>query len=90
MLSGIEWDADRPLVELSRRTMGQVLQAAVAGKIPAAFVESWADLVEGREDIGREPGSEALLNEALFELANPALAGTSIEGLVQKWVRRVE
>lgn len=89
MLSGIEWDAERPFVELSRRGMRQVLQAAVAGSIPAAHVESWADLIEGREDVGREPGSEALLNEALFELANPELAGGAISGLIQKWVRRL-
>ncbi len=90
MLSGVEWDSDRPLVELSRRGMRDVLKAAAFGKIPAAHIESWADLIEGREDIGREPGSEALLNEALFELANPALSGAAIDALVQKWLRRLE
>jgi hypothetical protein len=89
LLSGMEWDAERPLVELGRRGMREVLHSAVVGRIPAAHVEAWADLIEGREDIGREPGSEGILNEALFELANPALSGTTIEKIVEKWARRL-
>jgi hypothetical protein len=90
LLSGVEWDADRPLVELTRRGMREVLRAAVVARIPAAHVQTWADLIEGREDIGREPGSEALLNEALFELANPALSAATIEQLIQRWAQRLE
>lgn len=89
-LAHVDWDADRPLVELSRRGMLDVLRAAAAGRVPASYVEEWADLIEGREDIGREPGSEAVLNEALFELANPTLSGTTIEQLVRKWMGRLE
>lgn len=89
-LSGMDWDAERPLVELGRRGMREVLHAAVVGRIPAAHIEAWADLIEGREDISREPGSEAILNEAIFELANPTLSGTTIEKLIEKWARRLE
>jgi hypothetical protein len=43
------------------------------GSISAADVEDWANAVEGREDVGREAGYESLLNDAIFELANPML-----------------
>ncbi len=54
-----------------------------------AHVEAWAELIEGREDIGREKGSEDELDEAIFELANHSLTGETVEALIRRWTARL-
>jgi hypothetical protein len=45
--------------------------------------------LDGRDDVGREAGYEALLNECFFELSSPSLTGLEMEALVRQWARRL-
>jgi len=88
-LAAVSWDAEEELVTLTRRDVRDVLQRALQGRIPLTDVEVWAELIEGREDIGRESGSEDELNEAIFELANPSLTDKTVETLIRRWTARL-
>ena len=71
---GWDWGSD-PLAVLTRQHITAVLDRFLTGEQDAEAVEAWANLIEGREDIGFEPGYETIVAEALHDLANPELSG---------------
>ena len=73
-LAELSWDAD-PVVTLTRKDITVVLDRYSRGEIDAVTVEEWANIFECREDIQFEPGSEELILQAIYDLANPALQG---------------
>lgn len=66
-----------------------VLKRFQAGVLSPEAVEAWANAVEGREDIGLEPESSELLEEAIFDLANPVLQGALTGDTVERWIQRL-
>jgi hypothetical protein len=72
-LRGSDWDSDEELVALTRADLVRVLDQYLVNKLSAQDVESWANAVEGRDDVGLEGGFEALLKATVFQLANPRL-----------------
>ena len=73
-LSEFDWDADE-LVVLTTDHVVSVLERVRDGQVEPAEAEAWADSVHLRDDIGREPGREDLLNEVLIEMSSPELFG---------------
>jgi len=70
-LAPLGWDSDEELVVLTREHLGAVLQRFVLGTLNADETSSWAEAIEGRDDIGLQKAFEPLLKQLLFELANP-------------------
>lgn len=68
-----EWDYEGTQVELSRVHLINVLNRYLNKELSANDVESWANLLEGREDVYFEHGSEAVLDEIMYQIANPDL-----------------
>jgi hypothetical protein len=75
-LAKIEWDYDGEGVELTAGHFSNLLLRYIQGEISDDQVETWANLVEGREDVQFATEDEAKLEEVLFELANPAITQT--------------
>ena len=73
-LSALDWDAD-PAVTLKREHVAAVLRRFQVGELDAPAVEAWANLVECREDIVFEPRHEAIVTEAIHDIANPEPQG---------------
>jgi len=69
----IEWDSEGEPVPLTRKHLAAVLRRYLECHLSAKDVETWANLIEGRDDICFEAGSEDRIKETLHELANPAL-----------------
>ena len=67
------WDYEGEPVELSRKHFVNALSLYMSGELSASEVEKWANLLEGREDIFFEKGSEEWIEEVMYELANPSL-----------------
>ncbi len=67
------WDADAPYVTLTRLHVVEILKRYIDGVISSSQMESWANMIECREDIEAEEGYETLVDEAIFQLANPLL-----------------
>jgi len=60
-----------------------------SGGLSAQQAESWANVIEGREDIGVESDNRELLNEAIFDLANPDLQGSLTTAAAERWIERL-
>ena len=73
-LRRFSWDEDE-LVELDASDVRTALAAFEAGTLSAVELRAWAEAIEVREDVGRTPGQEQLLNDALMALATPELFG---------------
>ena len=67
------WDSEDELVYIEAQHLQSVLASYIAGRISERQVEDWANLMEGRDDLGFSSESPEILEEVLHELANPAL-----------------
>lgn len=89
LLSQFEWDSDIELAVLQRTHLRSVLERFLLSDLTASDVEEWANLVEGREDIGFEESYEDILKDVLFTLANPDLSGVVSKTFVHQLLRKV-
>ena len=81
-LKGISWDSETELVVLSAKHLRHMIQLLKAGKITNNTIEQWANLIEGREDIGFEDED---VKNIIFEIANPVLYGAIDSGKIEKY-----
>jgi hypothetical protein len=70
-LLGLPWDSDEELVFISCLTLFNVLNKGIS----EAELEEWANLIEGREDIGFIDNTQ----EIIFEIANPTLYNSTLD-----------
>ena len=68
-LAKIGFNSESELVTITKNTIANIL---IDKEISYELLEEWANLIECREDIGYEDG---ILQEIIFELANPCLYG---------------
>jgi len=85
----LAWDSDVELLLLTRRQVSDRLRGYLDGLLTAADLETWANTVECREDIGYESGAEELLAEFLFEVANPVLSNEISTAVAADWISRL-
>ncbi len=71
-LAQFAWDADTPLLQLSRLDIQNILSRFIAHELSASQVHDWADLIECRDDLDLS-GESGTLAEIIFRLANPSL-----------------
>lgn len=83
---GFDWDYEGNPIELNREHLIDVLQRYLNKELMASDVENWANLLEGREDINFESGAEDLVDETLYQLANPDLTTPLTEGLAKNLI----
>ncbi len=69
------WDSDDDLVTLKLEDIAAILDRLRRGEFSHADVESWANAIESREDIGFDGANEGPIKDAIFQLANPDLSG---------------
>ena len=89
-LAVMDWDYEGDGVVLTRKHLVTVLQRYLRDELSDSDIESWANQIEGREDIQFEAGCEQGIEDVLYELANPALTQpldrASAEVLLEKLV----
>jgi hypothetical protein len=88
-LSGFGWDSPSDLVTLTSLDALAVLQAFGEGRLSIEEVTTWADAIEGREDVGFDKRSEMLLKEFVFTLANPELTEPFDSASAERWKQRL-
>ena len=71
-LAKIGFDSESELVTITKNTIANILNRVIDKEISYELLEEWANLIECREDIGYE---DEILQEIIFELANPCLYG---------------
>ncbi|MBA2654012.1 MAG: hypothetical protein H0U71_02965 [Gammaproteobacteria bacterium] len=72
-LNKFNWDSDNELVTLTKQQILNALNNYIEGRITGTEIENWANAIESREDIGREKTHINLIDQVLYELANPYL-----------------
>jgi len=85
----LSWDSPTSEVSLTRTDVSSALQRYLDGAISSKDVEEWANLIEGREDIGFESGCVETLRELVNELANPVTMGALTSQRAETWLRRL-
>ncbi len=63
-----------------------MLMKFLKGSATGSAVQAWAEAIESRDDVGLEPGSQEILKQTLFELANPDLTRKLTPILAQKLI----
>ena len=71
-LAKIGFDSESELVTITQNNIANILNRGIDKEISYDLLEEWANLIECREDIGYE---DEILQEIIFELANPCLYG---------------
>ena len=71
-LAKIGFDSESELVTITKNTIVNILNRVIDIEISYDLLEEWANLIECCEDIGYE---DEILQEIIFELANPCLYG---------------
>lgn len=89
-LSAFGWDSADELVALHRRDISAVLRRFMDGEITKQDVTDWANAIEGREDVGYEAGSEPIVRDAIYELANPELTRAVSPDAAKEWLERLQ
>lgn len=72
-LAEIEWDYEGDCVELTKEHLHSALQKYLNGILSGEDIELWANQIEGREDIEFEISGEHVIQDILYQLANPLL-----------------
>ena len=69
-LRHLSWDVETPVIRLDISNVTSILQRYLSGTIDVSSVESWANAIEGRDDIAINGDR---LRGIIHELANPIL-----------------
>ena len=85
-LSKYSWDSVSPIVKIDTQSMIFVLTKYIKGDISTDELEEWANLVECRDDIE----IPSLIQEFIFELANPEINGDITKKKVNDYVKVLE
>jgi len=72
-LAPLPWDVEEALVVLTPDHLRTILERRIAGDLSSVEVEDWANLIEGRDDIGFDDEHASKLRAVVHELANPLL-----------------
>jgi hypothetical protein len=72
-LAKLGWDYEGIGVRLTPDHFSNVLARYLRGEMSEVDVETWANLIEGRDDVEFDQSFEALVRDVLHELANPIL-----------------
>lgn len=87
-LARFPWDCDGELAVLTADHIVRTLQAFLSGQLSEDDVETWAEALQGRDDLGLDPTRADDLKQALFELSTPQICGPTTE-LAASWVERL-
>jgi len=78
-LSKYPWDVEEPILVITKVDFYNILEKCIKEEITHDELEYWANIIECRDDLDFE---EEVLQEIIFELANPEINGKiSIEKL---------
>ncbi|MDB9418146.1 hypothetical protein PN487_16430 [Microcystis aeruginosa CS-556/03] len=73
ILKTFPWDSSEAIITLKKEHLIDILDRYLNNALSATDLENWADAIECREDIAYETDEENLINDIIFDLANPTL-----------------
>lgn len=89
-LSSLNWDyEEEPFIVYSNQIV-EVLNRYIVGEFNSHEIETWANLIECREDIKFEEEKEDILENIIYQLANPVLEGDITPKLCTEMIRIID
>jgi hypothetical protein len=73
ILKTFPWDNGEAPITLKKDHLIYILDRYLDNSLSVTEIENWANAIEGREDLTYETDSENLINDIIFDLANPTL-----------------
>lgn len=73
LLKDFSWDFDGDPQEMNINHLRAALERYISGELSAQGLEDWANLIEGREDIKYQEERVVIIEDYIYELANPEL-----------------
>lgn len=80
-LLGYPWDSEMSVIKMGRYEIKSVIQRCINDEITFEVLTDWANAIECRDDIEFE---EEVMQEIIFELANPEINGALTKERLQK------
>ena len=84
-LAPFGWDSDTELVTFTRADALRLVSNYLDRTLSAQEAQRWAEALEGRDDLGLEPGFADILKQFLFEIATPELTEYLSPEVARRW-----
>ena len=81
------WDSGKEIALLEAGAIKSVLGRFIKNEVTAAMVSGWANMIEGREDVGWDLKDAELISKFIYEAANPALEGPITKAWASNWLK---
>jgi len=85
-LKTLPWDNENEIIVLKRIHVIKILERYINKELNSDEISEWANLIEGREDVGFEQNNEDVLKKVIFEMANPEINGPLTDYFAVKWI----
>ncbi|MGL5035635.1 MAG: hypothetical protein ACRC6M_17755 [Microcystaceae cyanobacterium] len=89
-LNALGWDSPKTFATLKRQHITHILQSYLNNQITKLEVENWANAIESREDIATVNDEKELLEQIIFDLANPFLTTPLTPQLAHHYLTQLE
>jgi len=81
----LPWDSEEEVIILKKDHLFKILEKFTNQQLDSDELSEWANLIEGREDIGFEEKDEEILKKIIFEMANPEINEPITVSVVMRW-----
>ncbi|NCR39110.1 MAG: hypothetical protein GPJ21_04135 [Microcystis aeruginosa W13-11] len=89
ILKTFPWDSSEAIITLKKEHLLDILDRHLNNALSATDLESWADAIECREDITYETDYEDLINDIIFDLANPTLNDPLLPKMIEQYISQL-
>lgn len=88
-LKTLLWDSNQAIITLKKDHLIHILNQYLNNALSATDLENWANAIEAREDITYETPDADLINDIIFDLANPILNTPLSPELVRQYITQL-
>ena len=89
ILKTFPWDSSEAIITLKKEHLLHILDRYLNNALSATDLENWANAIECREDIAYKTDEEDLINDIIFDLANPTLNDPLSPKLVEQYISQL-
>ncbi|NCR59861.1 MAG: hypothetical protein GPJ01_19810 [Microcystis aeruginosa LL13-06] len=89
ILKTFPWESSEAIITLKKEHLLHILDRYLKNNLSVTELEKWADAIECREYIAYKTDYEALINDIIFDLANPILNEPLAPKLVEQYISQL-
>jgi hypothetical protein len=89
-LAGYDWDSGEDLIILTTTDLKRMLHRYLDGGLTEEEWQLWAEVLEGRDDVGFDDETGEMIKEFIFQSATPEIFEPLSPLLARKWLSRLD